>query len=74
MTSIPDSIAHSNRHLPQTHLAHHIIVEPGSRMETILGAREVRVNSLHHQAYQKIQEKVCASLVTLQMAFRSYLK
>ena len=46
----PNSIAHSNRHMPQTHLAHHIIVEPGSRMETILGAREVRVNSLHHQA------------------------
>jgi putative glutamine amidotransferase len=46
----PNSITHSNRHLPQTHLAHHIIVEPGSRMETILGAREVRVNSLHHQA------------------------
>jgi len=46
----PKSIAHSHRHLPRTHLAHHIIVEPGSRMETILGAREVRVNSLHHQA------------------------
>ncbi|MGZ3630754.1 MAG: gamma-glutamyl-gamma-aminobutyrate hydrolase family protein, partial [Ktedonobacteraceae bacterium] len=32
------------------HLAHRIIVEPGSRMETILGAKEVMVNSLHHQA------------------------
>ncbi len=46
----PDSIAHSNRHLPHTHLAHHIVVEPGSRMEKILGAGEVWVNSLHHQA------------------------
>jgi len=46
----PDSIAHSNRHLPHTHLAHHIIVEPGSLMEKILGAGEVWVNSLHHQA------------------------
>ena len=46
----PNSIAHSHRHLPHTYLAHHINVEPGSRMEAILGAREVRVNSLHHQA------------------------
>ncbi len=46
----PNSIPHSNRHLPHTHLAHHIIVEPGSRMEKILGAGEVWVNSLHHQA------------------------
>jgi putative glutamine amidotransferase len=46
----PDSIAHSNRHLPITQLTHHIIVEPGSRMEKILGAGEVWVNSHHHQA------------------------
>lgn len=55
----PNSIAHSNRHLPHTHLAHHIIVEPGSRMETILGAREVRVNSLHHQAIKDPGKGVC---------------
>ncbi len=46
----PDSLGHTHRHLPRGHLAHHIIVEPGSRMETILGAQEVMVNSLHHQA------------------------
>jgi putative glutamine amidotransferase len=46
----PNSIGHSHRHLPRTHLAHQIIVEPGSRMETILGVQEVVVNSLHHQA------------------------
>ena len=46
----PDSIAHSQRHLPITHLAHHIIVEPGSRMEKILGPGAVWVNSHHHQA------------------------
>jgi len=49
----PNSIAHTHRHLPRTHLAHHIVVEPGSRMETILGAREVKVNSLHHQAIKE---------------------
>jgi putative glutamine amidotransferase len=49
----PDSIAHSHRDWSRAHLAHHIIVEPGSRMETILGAREVMVNSLHHQAIKE---------------------
>jgi putative glutamine amidotransferase len=46
----PDSIGHTHRNLPRTHLAHHINIEPDSRMETILGTREVKVNSLHHQA------------------------
>ena len=45
-----DNIAHSHRDWPRTHLAHHITIEPGSRMETVLGSREVWVNSLHHQA------------------------
>ena len=55
----PNSIAHTHRHLPRTHLAHHIIVEPGSRMETILGTGEVWVNSLHHQAIKDPGKGVC---------------
>jgi len=46
----PNSIQHSHRNLPRTHLSHRIMVEPGSRMEKILGRQEVWVNSLHHQA------------------------
>ena len=46
----PDSIGHTHRNLPRTHIAHPITVDPGSRMEKILGTREVWVNSLHHQA------------------------
>ena len=46
----PDSIGHTHRNLPRTHLAHRISVDPGSRMEKILGTQEVWVNSLHHQA------------------------
>src|SRR5260370_33250388 len=45
-----NSLQHSNRRLPRTHLAHRIIIEPGSRMEQALGTQEVLVNSLHHQA------------------------
>ena len=46
----PNSLRHSNRDLPRTHLSHPIIVEPGSQMEKVLGTQEVWVNSLHHQA------------------------
>ncbi len=48
-----DSIGHTHRNLPRTHLAHRISVDPGSRMEKILGTREVLVNSLHHQAIKE---------------------
>ena len=54
-----DSIAHSHRDWSRAHLAHHIIVEPGSLMETIMGAREVQVNSLHHQAIKEPGKGVC---------------
>ncbi len=46
----PDCIRHSQRDLPRTHLSHHIIVEPGSQVESLLGTQELWVNSLHHQA------------------------
>ena len=49
----PDNVVHSHRDWPRTHFAHHIIVEPGSRMEKILGTRDVKVNSLHHQAIKE---------------------
>ncbi len=49
----PDSIGHTHRNLPRTHLAHRISVDPGSRMEKILGTQAVWVNSLHHQAIKK---------------------
>jgi putative glutamine amidotransferase len=55
----PDSIVHSHRHLPRTHIAHNITIEPGSRMEKILGTREVWVNSLHHQAIKDPGKGVC---------------
>jgi putative glutamine amidotransferase len=49
----PDSIGHTHRNLPRAHLAHRISVDPGSRMEKILGTQEVWVNSLHHQAIKE---------------------
>ncbi len=49
----PENVIHSHRDWPRTHFAHKIIVESDSRMEKILGAVEVRVNSLHHQAIKE---------------------
>ncbi|GCE48090.1 putative glutamine amidotransferase [Thermosporothrix hazakensis] len=46
----PGSLKHPNWELPRNHMVHKVIIEPGSRMEKILGVRETRVNSLHHQA------------------------
>lgn len=49
----PGNIGHTHRNLPRTHLVHPISVDPGSRMEKILGTQEVWVNSLHHQAIKE---------------------
>ncbi len=46
----PGSLKHPNWDQPRNTLVHRVRIEPGSRMEEILGAREVHVNSLHHQA------------------------
>jgi putative glutamine amidotransferase len=46
----PDSLRHTNWDLPRNTLAHTMSVKVGSQLEQILGAGEVGVNSLHHQA------------------------
>lgn len=37
-------------------LAHHVDVEPGTRLAAILGAERVRVNTFHHQAVDRVAE------------------
>lgn len=46
----PGSIKHPNWELPRNTLVHRVRIERGSRIEKILGTREIEVNSLHHQA------------------------
>lgn len=60
-TQYAGSIQHSRRDLPRTHIAHRVIVQPGSRLESVLGAQEVWVNSLHHQAVKDPGEGVYIS-------------
>ena len=47
------TIKHSTRELPRNTLIHSIHIEEGSKMEEIFGTREIRVNSLHHQAVKE---------------------
>jgi putative glutamine amidotransferase len=49
----PDSITHMYGDLPRGQVTHRVYVESGSQMEKTLGASEVWVNSLHHQAIKK---------------------
>jgi putative glutamine amidotransferase len=49
----PGSLEHCRRELPRTTTIHNVHVLAGSRMEKILGASEVRINSLHHQAIKE---------------------
>jgi putative glutamine amidotransferase len=49
----PGSLKHGNWDLPRNTRVHSIEIEPGTRMEKLLGLRQMRVNSLHHQATKK---------------------
>lgn len=44
------ALNHCRRDRPRTELTHAVTVAEGSRMERVLGKRQVSVNSLHHQA------------------------
>jgi putative glutamine amidotransferase len=49
----PNSLKHPNWDLPRGQFVHRVYVEPNSLLAEILGTREVRVNSLHHQAAKR---------------------
>ena len=70
----PGSIRHSQRDLPRTHLSHHIIVEPGSQVESLLGTQELWVNSLLIIKPLKPLVTVCISADEPGMASRNCSK
>jgi len=51
-SEVPGALAH--RVEPRDTIAHPIEVEPDSRLADLLGATQVRVNSLHHQAVRDV--------------------
>jgi len=46
----PSDIRHMNLELPRSQIVHRVYIEPGSRMEQVLGTHVFWANSLHHQA------------------------
>lgn len=59
---VPDAIPHTYYpgH-PYNLLAHSVQVEPGSRLAEALGAPQVQVNSLHHQAVKEVGAGLCVT-------------
>jgi putative glutamine amidotransferase len=57
----PGSLKHPNWEKPRNMIAHTIHIEPGTRMEQLLGTSEVQVNSLHHQAAKEAGQGVIIS-------------
>jgi len=58
-THIEDQVEHALKHdyypdYPRDKLVHPVRLEVGSKLHTIFGAEEVWVNSLHHQAIDKV--------------------
>ncbi len=52
---MPGAIKHDYYpNLPRTFLAHKVKIENGSRLASILGAKDISVNSLHHQGAKDI--------------------
>jgi putative glutamine amidotransferase len=51
-SELPDALAH--RVEPRTALAHSISATPGSRLAQIFGTTSFKVNSLHHQAVDRV--------------------
>lgn len=57
-TALPGAMRHDRIDHRRDWRAHMITVEAGSRLEEILGTREHRVNSLHHQALDQLGKGV----------------
>lgn len=50
---VQDSLKHCYDDQPRSQIVHNVQIEPGSRMEHILGGGEVWTNSLHHQSVKQ---------------------
>ncbi|GIM46283.1 gamma-glutamyl-gamma-aminobutyrate hydrolase [Collibacillus ludicampi] len=49
---------------PRWHLSHHVFVYEGTRLASILGSSEIKVNSFHHQAVKDVAPGFIVSAVS----------
>lgn len=57
----PDALAHDDPERARDAIVHEIEVEPGSRVAEVMGPGPRRVNSLHHQAVDRVAEGLRAT-------------
>lgn len=50
----PENLEHAARALPKHHPSHRVVLTEGSTVACIFGCREIWVNSLHHQAIDRL--------------------
>ncbi len=60
-TETASAIRHDDFARPRTDLAHAVSVRSGSRLHALLGCDEVEVNSLHHQAVDRLATPLVAT-------------
>jgi putative glutamine amidotransferase len=62
LDQLPGALQHSNYPAyPRSYPAHPISIQQGSQLESILGARQARVNSLHHQGIKELSPHLVAT-------------
>jgi putative glutamine amidotransferase len=59
----PSGVPHESPREPRTRRDHSVAVAPGTRLEAIVAAREIEVNSRHHQAIEQVAEGLSVSAV-----------
>src|SRR5712691_1113208 len=57
-SQVPGSLKHPNWERPRNTLIHNVHMEPGSRLQEILGTRDIGTNSLHHQAIKDVGHNI----------------
>jgi len=50
----PGNVRHDNHALPRNFLAHHVQIDPDSRISRIISTKQANVNSLHHQGVRNL--------------------
>ena len=55
-TEVESPLRHSQKAVQQDTYAHRVLIEPGTCLHEVAGAQEIRVNSFHHQACDRLAE------------------
>lgn len=59
-TQVPNALIHMPDHIvyPRNHIAHHIQIDPDTRLREVISSDRAEVNSWHHQAVKRVAPRV----------------